>query len=144
MLRSYIWHCIGIPIVASIFMIVHFWRVRKDGGISGPAAVMLESEVKEAKEVTMDWRQLWEIISAPDNVPIVALMPLLAFYIFLAWRQAKANDQLMVRNSKATPPWLRRIIGKPGLFSLDGKKKCTSGRSCYAWNFWPPSSSPSF
>ena len=47
LLRSYIWHCIGIPIVASIFMIVHFWRVRKDGGISGPAPVMLESEMKK-------------------------------------------------------------------------------------------------
>ena len=49
LLRSYIWHCIGIPLVASIFMVVHFWRVRKDGGISGPAPVMLESEVKEKK-----------------------------------------------------------------------------------------------
>src|SRR5438128_8581739 len=28
LLRSYIWHCIGIPIVASVLMIVHFWRVR--------------------------------------------------------------------------------------------------------------------
>ena len=46
LLRSYIWHCIGIPLVASIFMAVHFWRIRKDGGISGPAAVMLESEMK--------------------------------------------------------------------------------------------------
>ena len=27
---------------------VHFWRVRKDGGISGPAPVMLESEMKAA------------------------------------------------------------------------------------------------
>ncbi len=43
----------------------------------------------------MDWRQLWEIISAPDNVPIVALIPLLAFYIYLAWKQAKANDDLI-------------------------------------------------
>ena len=24
----------------------------------------------------MDWRQLWEICSAPDNVPIVGLIPL--------------------------------------------------------------------
>ena len=46
LLRSYIWHCIGIPLVASIFMAVHFWRIRKDGGISGPAPVMLESEIK--------------------------------------------------------------------------------------------------
>ncbi len=44
LLRSYIWHCIGIPIVASVLMIVHFWRVRKDGGISGPAPVMLTAE----------------------------------------------------------------------------------------------------
>ncbi|MGB7624785.1 MAG: cytochrome b N-terminal domain-containing protein [Terriglobia bacterium] len=49
LLRSYIWHCIGIPILISIFMAVHFWRVRKDGGISGPAPVMLESEIKELK-----------------------------------------------------------------------------------------------
>jgi len=50
LLRSYIWHCIGIPLVASIFMAVHFWRIRKDGGISGPAPVMLESEMKGGKK----------------------------------------------------------------------------------------------
>jgi hypothetical protein len=27
-------------------MAVHFWRIRKDGGISGPAPVMLASEMK--------------------------------------------------------------------------------------------------
>ncbi len=43
----------------------------------------------------MDWRQLWEICSAPDNVPIVGLIPLLAFYIYLAWKQAHANDELI-------------------------------------------------
>ena len=46
LLRAYIWHCIAIPGFAATFMIVHFWRVRKDGGISGPARVMLESEIK--------------------------------------------------------------------------------------------------
>ena len=50
LLRSYIWHCIGIPVVASLFMAVHFWRIRKDGGISGPAPVMLESEMKAVKK----------------------------------------------------------------------------------------------
>jgi Cytochrome b(C-terminal)/b6/petD len=43
----------------------------------------------------MDWRQLWDIASAPDNVPIVGLMPLLAFYIYLGWKQARANDALI-------------------------------------------------
>jgi quinol-cytochrome oxidoreductase complex cytochrome b subunit len=49
LLRAYIWHCIAIPLIAAIFMGVHFWRVRKDGGISGPAPVMLESEIKEER-----------------------------------------------------------------------------------------------
>jgi len=30
-------------------MIVHFWRVRKDGGISGPAPVMLEAEADKPR-----------------------------------------------------------------------------------------------
>ncbi|HVF89179.1 MAG TPA: cytochrome b N-terminal domain-containing protein [Blastocatellia bacterium] len=46
LLRSYIWHCIAIPTILSVLLAVHFWRVRKDGGISGPAPVMLESEMK--------------------------------------------------------------------------------------------------
>src|SRR5260370_38906875 len=45
----------------------------------------------------MDWKQLWDIASAPDNVPIVALIPLLAFYIYLAWKQARANDRLITQ-----------------------------------------------
>lgn len=49
LLRAYIWHCIAIPVIAFIFMVLHFWRVRKDGGISGPAPVMLEAEIKEEK-----------------------------------------------------------------------------------------------
>ena len=48
-LRAYIWHCIGIPIVLSIFLIVHFWRIRKDGNISGPAPFKLVSDVEKAK-----------------------------------------------------------------------------------------------
>jgi quinol-cytochrome oxidoreductase complex cytochrome b subunit len=49
LLRAYIWHCIAIPVIASVLMIVHFWRVRKDGSISGPAPVMLESEIKKTR-----------------------------------------------------------------------------------------------
>jgi len=51
LLRAYIWHCIAIPLIASVFMGVHFWRVRKDGGISGPAPVQLESEIKKRPAV---------------------------------------------------------------------------------------------
>jgi quinol-cytochrome oxidoreductase complex cytochrome b subunit len=34
--RFYVLHCIALPLVAIFLMAVHFWRIRKDGGISGP------------------------------------------------------------------------------------------------------------
>jgi quinol-cytochrome oxidoreductase complex cytochrome b subunit len=46
LLRSYIWHCIAIPTIVGVLLAVHFWRVRKDGGISGPAPIQLESEMR--------------------------------------------------------------------------------------------------
>jgi len=36
LLRFYVLHIIAFPLLAAIFMIIHFWRIRKDGGISGP------------------------------------------------------------------------------------------------------------
>ena len=63
----------------------------------------------------MDWHQIWEIVSAPDNVPIVALLFLVPFYIWYALRQAKANDELIARleadpemrktHHRKTQPW---------------------------------------
>ncbi len=43
----------------------------------------------------MDWAQLWEISSAPDNVPIVGLLFLVPFYAWYGLRQARANDRLI-------------------------------------------------
>ena len=140
LLRAYIWHCIAIPLIASIFMGVHFWRVRKDGGISGPAPVMLESEIKEEKgprpvimrpsgmavrnlpapdpssrkarrnKMLGNWHQLWEIASAPDNVPIVALLFLVPFYIWYAFRQALRQRRA---DRKARSRSRRREDGAP-------------------------------
>lgn len=36
LLRFYVLHCIAIPLAVSVLIAVHFWRIRKDGGISGP------------------------------------------------------------------------------------------------------------
>ncbi|HVM95931.1 MAG TPA: cytochrome b N-terminal domain-containing protein [Candidatus Acidoferrales bacterium] len=36
LLRFYVLHCVGLPLAAIVAMMVHFWRVRKDGGISRP------------------------------------------------------------------------------------------------------------
>ena len=45
----------------------------------------------------MDLRQLWQIATTPDNIPITALLPLVAFYMVLAFRQAFANDKLIAQ-----------------------------------------------
>ena len=36
LLRFYVMHCVAIPLAVAVLIAVHFWRVRKDGGISGP------------------------------------------------------------------------------------------------------------
>jgi quinol-cytochrome oxidoreductase complex cytochrome b subunit len=36
LLRFYVLHCVLLPVIGGVLMFVHFWRVRKDGGISRP------------------------------------------------------------------------------------------------------------
>lgn len=35
LLRFYVLHCIALPLAVALLIAIHFWRVRKDGGISG-------------------------------------------------------------------------------------------------------------
>jgi len=35
LIRAYVWHCVGLPLILTAMMIFHFWRIRKDG-FSGP------------------------------------------------------------------------------------------------------------
>ena len=44
----------------------------------------------------MDWHQLWTITSAPDNVPIVAMLFLVPFFTWYGLKQARENDRLIV------------------------------------------------
>ncbi|MBI2822318.1 MAG: cytochrome C [Acidobacteria bacterium] len=63
----------------------------------------------------MDWHQLWEIASAPDNVPIVALLFLIPFFTWYGLKQALENDRLIERleanpdlakiHHRKTDPW---------------------------------------
>jgi quinol-cytochrome oxidoreductase complex cytochrome b subunit len=56
LLRFYVLHCLILPFVALLLVAVHFWRIRKDGGLyvqqSEPKKVEAADEaelVKEAK-----------------------------------------------------------------------------------------------
>jgi quinol-cytochrome oxidoreductase complex cytochrome b subunit len=34
LLRFYVLHCVVLPLVAIVFVAIHFWRVQKDGGLT--------------------------------------------------------------------------------------------------------------
>jgi hypothetical protein len=63
----------------------------------------------------MDFHQLWTILSAPDNVPIVLLALAVPFYTWYGLRQAFANDRLIAQleanselartHHRKTQPW---------------------------------------
>src|SRR5437667_4054277 len=36
LLRFYVLHVVGLPLVVGFLIAIHFWRIRKDGGITGP------------------------------------------------------------------------------------------------------------
>ena len=41
------------------------------------------------------WDQFLEIMLKPDNIPIVGLMFLIGFFTWIAFREARKNDQLI-------------------------------------------------
>ncbi len=55
LLRFYVLHCMILPLVAILFVAVHFWRIRKDGGLyarqSEPGTVAAEPVPAAAKGV---------------------------------------------------------------------------------------------
>jgi quinol-cytochrome oxidoreductase complex cytochrome b subunit len=63
LLRFYVLHCIVLPIFAIWFVMVHFYRIRKDGGISGP---------NKALEPPLVPRPVLAGQSAPENSPPAA------------------------------------------------------------------------
>ncbi len=62
-----------------------------------------------------DWHQLMAIATLPDNIPIVAMIPLVAFFTWLGLKQARDNDglveqlqadpQLAKTHHRKTLPW---------------------------------------
>jgi quinol-cytochrome oxidoreductase complex cytochrome b subunit len=56
MLRFYVLHCIVLPLGMVMAMAVHFWRIRKDGGMSRPSDITdkdLKGTPKESGNVTV-------------------------------------------------------------------------------------------
>ena len=46
LLRFYVLHCVVLPLFMGVLIGIHFWRIRKDGGLSRP----LNAEGKRERE----------------------------------------------------------------------------------------------
>jgi len=81
----------------------------------------------------LDWRQIWEVASAPDNVPIVALLFITPFFMWYALRQGIANDKLIAilegdaqaaktkyrKTQEWDPKWEREVHTWPYLMRME-------------------------
>src|SRR5450755_3695263 len=47
LLRFYVLHCVVLPVALLLFLSVHIWRIRKDGGVQGPPADVDDARPKE-------------------------------------------------------------------------------------------------
>ncbi|HWR37783.1 MAG TPA: cytochrome b N-terminal domain-containing protein [Clostridia bacterium] len=46
LLRFYVLHCVILPIVATFFIAIHFWRIRKDGGLYAPPPNVVADDIQ--------------------------------------------------------------------------------------------------
>jgi hypothetical protein len=62
--------------------------------------------------MSFDWRQVWEETSKPDNVPIVLMNGLIAYYLWYGFREAVKHDRL-VSQLEADPALAKTHHRKP-------------------------------
>ena len=54
LLRFYVLHCVILPLVAIVFLAVHFWRIRKDGGLYVHESEPGQKELNPAPRVALE------------------------------------------------------------------------------------------
>jgi quinol-cytochrome oxidoreductase complex cytochrome b subunit len=87
LLRFYVLHCIFIPLAAAVLMALHFWRIRKDGGISSP---QLQSEAgrKAGPAAATGAGRVGKVHVWPHLVRVELLIALVVMIVLTVWSVA--------------------------------------------------------
>jgi len=94
--RFFMLHVIFLPVTLIVLTGVHFWRIRKDGGLSRPA-----NEVTEKREKLYSWPVvMW--VELAILVATIALLLLFAFFVEAPLLE-RANPALPENPAKS--PW---------------------------------------
>ncbi len=96
LLRFYVLHCVFVPVVAGAFMIVHFWRVRKDT-FSGP--------IIKPEEIPNDKVDTWPHLVVREYIGAILCLVVLSLWslVMKAPLEEIANPTVTPNPSKA--PW---------------------------------------
>lgn len=92
LLRAYALHCVILPLVMTVFLAVHIWRIRKDGGMTRPPADVLERLGQPTEPVT-SWPHAF-------RAELTVTMAVLA--VVLAW--AFFQDAPLLEAARPTVP----------------------------------------
>lgn len=46
------------------------------------------------------WAQFMEILTKPDNIPIVGMLVLVLYFTYIGFKQARRNDQLIAEGRR--------------------------------------------
>ena len=98
LLRFYVLHIAVLPLLVTLLVTIHFWRIRKDGGLSRPA----EADVPPApakQDGLAEWPSELEPVAAPavNVVPALALALTAAAPAALPIEQKRYGIQGLVR-----------------------------------------------
>jgi quinol-cytochrome oxidoreductase complex cytochrome b subunit len=114
LLRFYVGHCIFLPFIAATFMAVHFWRVRKDGGISGPVVDTKASAGAKYIAQKMAEKRIAQVkgtgngVAAPPAKAPAAPKPAAAPAAAAPKPAAAPGAAPPATGGKPAPPWLKK------------------------------------
>jgi len=77
LLRFYVLHVVVLPAVLTIFVAVHFWRIRKDGGLAKPE----EAEAAPKPAVRVEVLEPAPVLAFASSSPAATLAPTRTFSI---------------------------------------------------------------
>lgn len=95
LVRFYVLHCIAVPVITGIFLIVHFWRIRKDGFSAAP----IDNEPPNQKV------EVWPNLVVREYIGAIIMLIVLVGWSFLqnAPLEGIADPNVTPNPSKA--PW---------------------------------------
>ncbi|HMV84384.1 MAG TPA: cytochrome b N-terminal domain-containing protein [Blastocatellia bacterium] len=70
LLRFYVLHIAVLPLLITLLVSVHFWRIRKDGGLSRPEGS--DADDKTAEPSTEDWPKEMDLTPSAAPAPAIA------------------------------------------------------------------------